>query len=72
MLVLDEPTAQLDHATAEELAGEVLGDGAPAGRSVVWITHDTVGPDRVARVLEIVEGGVPAAALTGRSRTGGT
>jgi ATP-binding cassette subfamily C protein CydCD len=82
VLVLDEPTAQLDHATAEELADEILGDpvrgntaageDGPAGRSVVWITHDAVGPDRVDRVVEIVEGGVPAAALTGRSRTGGT
>ena len=51
VLVLDEPTAHLDHATAEELAEEIL-DGA-AGRSVLWITHGAVGLDRVDRVLDL-------------------
>jgi ATP-binding cassette subfamily C protein CydCD len=50
VLVLDEPTAHLDSATAEALASEVLQD---EGRSILWITHDTVGLDHVDRVLEL-------------------
>ena len=51
VLVLDEPTAHLDHATAEELAAEVL--DAAEGRTVVWITHDQVGIDRADRVVDL-------------------
>ncbi|WP_028639229.1 thiol reductant ABC exporter subunit CydD [Nocardioides sp. URHA0032] len=51
VLVLDEPAAHLDGATAEELAAEVL-DGAD-GRTVVWITHAEAGLDRVDRVLAL-------------------
>ncbi len=59
VLVLDEPTAHLDHATATELAHEVL--DASAGRSVVWITHDTVGLDLVERVVDLTP--LPGATL---------
>ncbi|MEQ6903771.1 thiol reductant ABC exporter subunit CydD, partial [Nocardioides sp. YIM 152588] len=57
VLVLDEPVAHLDHATAEDVAAEVLG-GDPGGggrgdRAVLWITHDPVGLDRVDRVLDL-------------------
>ena len=41
VLVLDEPTAHLDSATADELADQVLGAGQ--GRTVVWITHASTG-----------------------------
>ena len=59
VLVLDEPVAHLDHATAEEIAAEVLGDPtAGAGpRSVLWITHDPVGLDRVDRVVDLGRAG---------------
>ncbi|MAY97518.1 MAG: ABC transporter permease [Nocardioides sp.] len=50
VLVLDEPTAHLDEATAAELAEEVLGDG---DRSVLWISHGTVGLDLVDQVVEM-------------------
>ncbi|WP_300551060.1 thiol reductant ABC exporter subunit CydD [uncultured Nocardioides sp.] len=50
VLVLDEPTAHLDEATAAELAEEVLGDGR---RSVLWISHGTVGLDMVDQVVEM-------------------
>ena len=69
VLVLDEPTAHLDHATAEELAGELLGPVADA-RSVLWITHADVGLDLVDRVLDISECGGAPSALSGRQRTG--
>ncbi len=51
VLVLDEPTAHLDTATAREVA-DVLLDARP-DRSVVWITHGTVGLDRVDRVVAL-------------------
>lgn len=51
VLVLDEPAAHLDRATAEDLAAEVLAPGG--GRSVVWITHAEAGLDRVDRVLSL-------------------
>jgi ATP-binding cassette subfamily C protein CydCD len=53
VLVLDEPAAHLDHATATELAHELL--SGPRGRSVVWITHTEVGLDLVDRVVELVD-----------------
>ncbi|MCF6379299.1 thiol reductant ABC exporter subunit CydD [Nocardioides KLBMP 9356] len=45
VLVLDEPASHLDHATATELATELL--TGPRDRSVLWITHDAVGLDLV-------------------------
>jgi ABC-type transport system involved in cytochrome bd biosynthesis fused ATPase/permease subunit len=51
VLVLDEPTAHLDAATAREVARDLLDAGA--GRSVVWITHTEVGLDRMDRVLDL-------------------
>jgi ATP-binding cassette subfamily C protein CydCD len=53
VLVLDEPTAHLDGATAEAVAKDLL-DGA-TGRSVVWITHTSTGLDRMDDVL-VLEG----------------
>lgn len=51
VLVLDEPTAHLDHATAVELAAEVL--GPRDGRAVVWVSHDLVGVDLADRMLDL-------------------
>ena len=52
VLVLDEPTAHLDHATAER-----AGPGGPRrgarDRAVLWITHAGVGLDLVDRVIEL-------------------
>ena len=53
VLVLDEPAAHLDGATADELATEVL--GGERGRTVVWITHAAAGLDRVDRVVELAQ-----------------
>jgi ATP-binding cassette, subfamily C, bacterial CydCD len=55
VLVLDEPTAHLDSDTARTVADEVL---SLPGRSVVWITHGTVGLDRMDDVLALDAGGV--------------
>ena len=51
VLVLDEPAGHLDHATATELAHELL-TGART-RSVLWITHTDVGLDLVDRVVDL-------------------
>ena len=51
VLVLDEPAAHLDGATADELAAEVLDAGD--GRTVIWITHAEAGLDRVDRVVSL-------------------
>lgn len=58
VLVLDEPAAHLDGATAEALAAEVLGDdaGSEERRTVLWITHANAGLDRVDRVLDLGAG----------------
>ena len=51
VLVLDEPTAHLDHATATDLAAELL--TGPRTRSLVWITHDDVGLDLLDHRLDL-------------------
>ena len=51
VLVLDEPTAHLDHATAAALAREVLDEPGP--RAVLWVTHAPAGLDRVDRILQL-------------------
>jgi ABC-type transport system involved in cytochrome bd biosynthesis fused ATPase/permease subunit len=50
VLVLDEPTAHLDTATALEVTRDLL---AEDGRTIVWITHGTVGLDRMDHVLSL-------------------
>lgn len=73
VLVLDEPTAHLDHGTGQQLAREVL--SGPRTRSVVWITHGTTGRDLVDRTVELL--GPPPGAEGPRgpgasARVGGT
>jgi ATP-binding cassette subfamily C protein CydCD len=54
VLVLDEPTAHLDTATARAVTDTLL--TARAGRSVVWISHDGVALDRLDGVLSMADG----------------
>jgi ATP-binding cassette subfamily C protein CydCD len=51
VLVLDEPTAHLDTATARAVTDDLLAAGE--GRTVVWITHGSVGLDRMDQVLDL-------------------
>jgi ABC-type multidrug transport system fused ATPase/permease subunit len=51
ILVLDEPTAHLDTGTARAVATEVL--TARGGRSLVWITHGTIGIGAMDQVIRL-------------------
>ena len=51
VLVLDEPTAHLDTATARAVTDDLL--AVSDGRTVVWITHGSVGLDRMDQVLDL-------------------
>ncbi len=53
VLVLDEPTAHLDAATARAVTADLLDAATAAGRTVVWVTHGTIGLDRMDRVLDL-------------------
>ncbi len=63
VLVLDEPTAHLDAATARAVAAQMLDAAARPGRSVVWITHGTIGLEAMDRVVHLD--------AAGPDRTGG-
>lgn len=52
VVVLDEPVAHLDHATAEQVAREMLVDMA-ADRAVLWISHSPIGLDLADRVITL-------------------
>ena len=54
VLVLDEPTAHLDPATAEQLMQDVF--AAVDGQSILLITHRREGLDLVDRVIELENG----------------
>jgi ATP-binding cassette, subfamily C, bacterial CydC len=51
VLVLDEPTAHLDTATAERLIDDVL--DASADRSILLITHRSEGLDRMDEIVAV-------------------
>ena len=56
MLVLDEPTANLDPPTAADLTGDLL--TATTGRAVLLITHRLDGLERVDEILVLEAGRV--------------
>jgi ATP-binding cassette subfamily C protein CydCD len=57
VLVLDEPTAHLDSATAQAVTDDLLAAGA--GRSLVWITHGTIGLDAMSQVVRLADSDSP-------------
>ena len=68
VLILDEPTAHLDPATAEALMEDVL--DAAGERTVLLITHRPEGLERMDETLVLDEGRLTqaeAAAVTTRS-----
>jgi ABC-type multidrug transport system fused ATPase/permease subunit len=54
ILVLDEPTAHLDTATARAVADDML--AASRARSLVWITHGTIGLEAMDHVVRLAGG----------------
>ncbi|RFA08895.1 hypothetical protein B7R54_06395 [Subtercola boreus] len=52
VVVLDEPTANVDPARADALLGDLLAAAGP-GRSIVLISHTDVPPDLVTRRLRL-------------------
>jgi len=61
-LVLDEPTAQLDPATARAVMARI--DRAAGDRGVLIVTHDPAVVARADRVLAMREGGLASATVT--------
>ena len=51
VLVLDEPTAHLDAETARSVTESVLDSNA--GRTLIWVTHGTIGLDEMDEVLDL-------------------
>jgi ATP-binding cassette subfamily C protein CydCD len=62
VLVLDEPTAHLDTATARAVTDTVLAArvGPRGRRSLVWITHDEIGLAEMDQVLTLTDGAATA------------
>jgi len=56
VLILDEPTAHVDAASRDALVADLL--AAAEGRSVLLITHDLAGLDRVEEVIVLDRGQV--------------
>jgi ATP-binding cassette subfamily C protein CydCD len=59
VLVLDEPTAHLDPATAQSLMDDVL--DAARGRTILLITHRAEGLERMDEVVALDAGRLRAA-----------
>ena len=55
VILLDEPVAHLDHATAEAVIADLLQHAGD--RSVIMVTHHGTGLDRMHRTVTITEGG---------------
>jgi thiol reductant ABC exporter CydC subunit len=61
IVVLDEPTANVDASAADALVGDLL--DAAGDRTVLMITHRTTGLERADQVVELVAGRTRAAVL---------
>jgi putative ABC transport system ATP-binding protein len=66
LLVCDEPTGDLDRATAEEILGLLQVLNREQGKTIVMVTHDPLAADHASRCLHVDKGqlvdGVRAAA----------
>lgn len=56
LLLADEPTGNLDPATAETVLGEIIGLAKAEGSAVVMVTHDPMVAARADRTLELKQG----------------
>jgi len=62
VIVADEPTGNLDSATANEIL-DLFDDLVAQGKTVVMVTHDRSLSDRFTRVLEIGDGQIKGSEL---------
>ena len=67
LLVCDEPTGDLDRATAEEILALLQVLNRDQGKTIIMVTHDPLAADHASRVLhvdkgQLVDGGVRSAA----------
>jgi putative ABC transport system ATP-binding protein len=56
LLVCDEPTGDLDRATAEEILGLLQTLNRTQGKTIVMVTHDPLAADHASRVLHMDKG----------------
>lgn len=54
VLIMDEPVANLDQLTANEIRQRVLNE--PRGQTILWITHSLAGLDDFDRILVLRDG----------------
>ena len=57
LLLADEPTGNLDGATAEEIAGLLLRLNRERGVTLLMVTHDPAMARRMDRCIEVRNGG---------------
>ncbi len=67
LLVCDEPTGDLDRATAEEILGLLQVLNREQGKTIIMVTHDPLAAEYASRQLhvdkgQLVDGGVRSAA----------
>jgi putative ABC transport system ATP-binding protein len=67
LLVCDEPTGDLDRATAEEILGLLQVLNRDQGKTIIMVTHDPLAAEHASRSLhvdkgQLVDGGVRSAA----------
>lgn len=60
LLMADEPTGNLDHATGHKIADLLFALNAERNTTLVMVTHDQALADRCQRVLRLVEGRLEA------------
>jgi putative ABC transport system ATP-binding protein len=56
LLVCDEPTGDLDRATAEEMLGLLQVLNRDQGKTIIMVTHDPLAADHASRVLHVDKG----------------
>lgn len=69
LLILDEPAAHLDPPARRALTADLL--HATEGRSVLLITHEVDGLNRVDQIVVLDQGGSSSRAATGQLRRAG-
>ena len=67
LILADEPTGQLDHATAASVVSQLLIAPAESGAALVVSTHDPRVADRLAQRWQMADGQLLRPALAGRT-----